>query len=155
MIVAMLIVHGLLAVTLLGALTHQALAVMPATASPGPRSFFDRFRRVNSAAYAGPIVVLFTITALWGALLYPQYRIDVRPSLEDFGLTFGNGIFEIKEHLVAIGLGVLPAYWFAWRQPLAADYTQARRYMTWLLAFFVWWSFLAGHILNNIKGLQS
>ena len=29
----------------------------------------------------------------------------------------------------------------------------ARRYLTWLLAFIVWWSFLVGHVLNNIKGL--
>src|SRR5262245_18542137 len=99
MIVAMLILHGLLAVTLLGALPHQALAVVPTGASPGPRSFFDRFRKVNSAAYAGPIVLIFVLTALWGGLLYPQYRTDVRPALEDYGMTFANGVFEIKEHL--------------------------------------------------------
>ena len=27
------------------------------------------------------------------------------------------------------------------------------RALTWLLAFFVWWSFIVGHVLNNIRGL--
>ena len=27
------------------------------------------------------------------------------------------------------------------------------RYLTWMLAFIVWWNFLAGEVLNNIKGL--
>jgi hypothetical protein len=29
----------------------------------------------------------------------------------------------------------------------------ARRYLTWILAFVIWWNFLVGHILNNIRGL--
>ena len=153
MIVAMLILHGLLAVVLLGALTHQSLAVMPLGTSPGPRSFFDRFRRVNSPAYATPIVILFVLTAMWGGLVYPQYRIEVRPTLEDYGMSYANGVFEIKEHLISIGLGVLPGYWLVWRQPLEPAAAAARRYTTWLLAFFAWWGFLAGHVLNNIKGL--
>jgi hypothetical protein len=153
MIVALLILHGLLAVALLGALTHQAFAV--ASAKSDKRSFFARFRTVNAAAYASPIVLLFLITALGGALLYPKYRVDVRPALEDLQLRAANGIFEIKEHLVAVGLGVLPGYWFYWRTPLAPEQARTRRYLTWLLAFLVWWAFLTGHVLNNIRGLAS
>jgi hypothetical protein len=153
MIVAGLIVHGLLAVALLGALTHQALSVVPRGATTGPRSFFARFRTVNSAAYATPIVLLFAITALGGGLLYPAYRVDVRPALEDLQFRAANGIFEIKEHLVAVGLGILAGYWFFWRTPLAPEQASTRRYLTWLLAFLVWWAFLTGHVLNNVKGL--
>ena len=50
MITVLLIVHGLLAVTLLGAITHQALSVAPGAATAGSRSFLRRFRSVNSAA---------------------------------------------------------------------------------------------------------
>jgi hypothetical protein len=153
MIVVLLILHGLLAVALLGAITHQALSVLGAPAPRTPWTFVDRFRRVNGQAYATPIVLLFVVTAIGGALLYPQYRIDVRPALEDMQNSAANGIFEIKEHLVAFGLGLLPAYWHFWRQPLAANTAAARRCLTWLLAFFAWWGFIAGHILNNIKGL--
>jgi hypothetical protein len=153
MIVVLLILHGLLAVGLLGAITHQALSVLPLAAAKGQRTFIDRFRGVNAPAYATPIVVLFVVTALGGALLYPQYRIDVRPALEDMQNSAANGVFEIKEHLIAIGLGLLPAYWLFWQQPLDAGAASARRALTWLLAFFVWWGFIVGHVLNNIRGL--
>ena len=156
MIVVLLLLHGLLAVALLGAITHQALSVLPAAAAKGPRTFVDRFRGVNAPAYATPIVVLFVVTAIGGALLYPQYRIDVRPALEDMQNAAANGVFEIKEHLIAFGLGLLPAYWQVWRLPGNTHGTEsptARRALTWLLAFFVWWSFIVGHVLNNIRGL--
>ena len=155
MILALLILHGLLAVTLLGALTHQAFSVAYVAARSDRRSFFARFRNVNAAAYATPVLLLFLVTSLGGGLLYPDYRVEVRPALEDLQLRAANGIFEIKEHLVAVGLGVLPGYWFFWRTPLAAEHAATRRYLTWLLAFLVWWAFLTGHVLNNIKGLAS
>jgi hypothetical protein len=153
MIVILLIVHGLLAVILLGALTHQAFAVARSGPSRGNPSFVNRFGRVNAAAYSRPVVVLFLATALGGGLLYPQYRVDVRPALEDLQLNAANGVFEIKEHLVAVGVGSLPAYWLYWRTPLQPAHEVTRRYLTWLLAFLVWWSFIVGHVLNNIKGL--
>jgi hypothetical protein len=153
MIVALLILHGLLAVTLLGAITHQALSVVPKRAATGPLSFVGRFRSVDSGAYATAIVVLFVVTAIGGGLLYPQYRLDVRTALEDMQMRAANGVFEIKEHLAAIGLGLLPTYWLFWRTPVVPGLAAARRYLTWLLAFIVWWSFLVGHLLNNIKGL--
>ena len=153
MIVVLLIVHGLLAVTLLGAITHQALSLVPGRTATGPLSFIAKFKSVDSGAYTTAIVVLFVVTAIGGGLLYPQYRLDVRTALEDMQMRAANGVFEIKEHLVAIGLGLLPTYWLFWRAPLVAGQAAARRYLTWLLAFVVWWSFLAGHVLNNIKGL--
>jgi hypothetical protein len=153
MIVVLLIVHGLLAVALLGAITHQALSLVPRPAAAGPLSFVGRFRSVDSAAYATAVVVLFVVTVIGGGLLYPQYRLDVRTALEDMQMRGANGIFEIKEHLAAIGLGVLPTYWIFWKAPVAPGQAAARRYLTWLLAFVVWWNFLVGHVLNNIRGL--
>jgi hypothetical protein len=66
-----------------------------------------------------------------------------------------NGAFELKEHFAAVGLGLLPAYWHSWRQPLEAAYASTRAILTALLAFIVWWNFLVGHILNNIRGFGS
>src|ERR1700733_9918842 len=137
MITTLLILHGLLAVALLGAITHQAFS----TAKRVPvaeRSFVDKFRSVGAASYTNPIVVLFIVTCIGGALLYPPYRLDVRPTLEDLDLKAANGVFEIKEHLAAIGLGLLPAYWFFWRQPLSPDGVIARRYLTWIMPFVIW-----------------
>lgn len=151
MITVLLIVHGLLAVALLGAITHQAFSVAR-RAPAGPRNFVDKFRSVSGATYTNAIVVLFIVTSLGGALLYPQYRLDIRTTLEDLNMRGANGAFEIKEHLAAIGLGLLPVYWFFWRQPPVGEHAAARKYLTWILAFLVWWNFLVGHVLNNIKG---
>jgi hypothetical protein len=152
MMIALLIVHGLLAVALIGALTHQSLAVIRVSPS-GSRSFFDRFRSVNTPTFTNAIVLLYLITALGGGLLYPEYRLFVRTTLEDLQLRAANGVFEMKEHFVAVALGLLPAYIVVWRTPLDPKYAGARRALTWILAIVAWWSFLAGHVLNNIKGL--
>ena len=99
-------------------------------------------------------MLLFVATFVLGGLLYPRYRIDVRPMLEDMQLRAANGIFEIKEHFAAVGLGLLPVYWLFWRPPLARRTCgNAASYLTWMLAFIVWWNFLVGEVLNNIKGL--
>ena len=145
----LLIIHGLMATALLGAVTHQAFAV---AAGARGRGFWGRFRSVHAQAYAPAICVLVAITAALGALIYPQYRIDVRPTLEDMNMKAANGVFEIKEHLVAIALGILPGYWVAWRSA-SQDYAPVRKYLTWLIAAIVWFGFVVGHILNNIKGL--
>ena len=50
---------------------------------------------------------------------------------------------------------MLPIYAAYWKTPLLAAHEATRRYLTWILTFLVWWNFLIGHILNNIKGLFS
>jgi hypothetical protein len=148
-------VHGLLAVALLGAITHQAASVLwPATRPAG--SFSGRFRSVAAPGYANAVVILYVITAVLGAIVYAEYRVSVRIVLEELQLRAANGSFELKEHLAAIGLGMLPAYWWYWRQPATdADARRTRSVLTAILAFVVWWNFLVGHILNNIRGFGS
>ena len=69
MATVLVIIHGLVAVALLGAITHQTLAAwVPAGAKPN--SFFGRFRAVKSASFTNAIVVLYVISALLGAILY-------------------------------------------------------------------------------------
>jgi hypothetical protein len=154
MIVVLLILHALLAVTLLGAITHQALSVwLPARTQA--ESFVARMRAVTPASYANAIVVLYLATATLGAVIYPSYRINVRIVLEQLQLYAANGAFELKEHFVAVGLGMLPAYWYFWRRPLAPDHARTRAVLTAVLAFVVWWSFIVGHLLNNIRGFET
>jgi hypothetical protein len=120
MATTIVIIHGLVAVALLGAITHQALATW-APASARPRSFFGRFRAVPSAAFANAIVVLYVISALLGGVLYLSFRVDIRPALERDGHWQALGFFDLKEHFIAIGLGLLPTYWVCWRKPLADE----------------------------------
>ena len=151
---ALLIIHGLVAVALLGAITHQTLATWaPPRTRPG--SFFGRFRAVPAASFANAIVVLYAVSALLGGIVYLYFRVDVRPYLERAGYWQSLGLFDIKEHFVAIGLALLPAYWICWRQPRADGSPRTRTALTSILAFIVWWSFLMGHVMNNIRGFGS
>ena len=150
----LLIIHGLLAVALLGAVTHQAIGVL-LPAREAVDSFVGRMRAVSAPSYVSAIIVLYIATAIIGGIIYAEYRIAVRVVLEQLDLWKANGAFELKEHFVALGLGMLPAYWYFWRQPLAESETRGRAVITATFAFIVWWSFLVGHILNNIRGFGS
>ena len=153
LVTVLLILHGLLGVALLGAITHQSFGVIPGSRGQGPRSFLDRFAQIDASAYTNAVILLFIITSIGGAILYAPYRVDVRPALEDRQLVPANASFEIKEHLAAIGMGLLPAYWVFWRKTAVPAEMPARRYLTWMIAFCTWWNFIVGHVLNNIKGL--
>jgi hypothetical protein len=148
----LLIVHGLLAFLLLGAITHQVVSAWaPAHAKTG--HFVERVRAVRSASYANAVVVLYLVTAILGGWIYTSYRISARLTLEQGAYWKTFGAFELKEHFVALGLGLLPAYWYYWRSPLAEDNARTRLILTTLLAFIVWWGFLVGHLTNNVRGL--
>jgi hypothetical protein len=146
----LVIIHALLAVALLGAITHQVLAVWWAARQPA--HFVQRFRAVPPAVYANAIMVLYLITFVLGGWLYPDYRLNVRVVLEQMELPMANGSFELKEHFAVMGLSMLPAYWYFWRTPADQSHARARAFLTALLAFIVWWNFLVGHVLNNIRG---
>jgi hypothetical protein len=147
----LVIIHGLVAVALLGAITHQTLSSWAHT-SARPGSFFGRFRTVPSGAFTNAIIVLYLVTATLGAVVYLYFRVDIRPTLEQAGRWQVLGVFDLKEHFIAIGLALLPAYWVCWRQPRDGESTRMRTALTSMLAFIVWWGFLAGHVTNNIMG---
>ena len=151
MATVLVIIHGLVAVALLGAITHQTLSAWaPASARPG--SFFGRFRTVPPAAFTNAIIVLYSVTAILGAIVYLYFRVDVRPALEQAGRWELLGFFDLKEHFIAIGLALLPAYSVCWRSPREEELTRTRTALTSILAFTVWWGFIVGHVANNIKG---
>ena len=151
MITVLLIVHGLLAVVLLGGITHQAMSVVwPSRSKDG---IVRSFRSVNGSVYANANIVLYLATATLGGIIYPVYRVGVRTFLEDARLNSAVGSFELKEQFIALGLGMLPLYWMLWHRPPEADSKTACVAVTLILCGIVWYSFLVGHVLNNIKGL--
>ena len=86
------------------------------------------------------------------AWIYTKYRIAVRIPLERTGYWKTLGFFELKEHIAALGLGLLPAYWYFWKNPKNPAYDSARKAVTLLLAAMCWFAFLVGHVLNNARG---
>jgi hypothetical protein len=154
MATTLLILHGLVAVALIGAITHQTLATC-APLSAKPHSFFGRFRAMPGAGFTNAIIVLYLISALLGAVVYLYFKVDLQPNLERDRHWHALGFFDLKEDFIAIGSGVLPAYWFCWRPPNNGQNHQIRTALTLILAFIVWWAFLVGHVVNNIEGFGS
>jgi hypothetical protein len=152
----LLIVHALLAVALLGALTHQAAAVL-ATPRAGAAGggFFTRFRSVSGPRYAVAVCVLWVLAFIAGGWIYTKYRIYVRIPIEQASFWKTQGAFELKEHLTTIGLGLLPFYWYLWKNARNAAYDSTRKWLTVLLAAICWFAFLVGHVVNNVRGFGS
>jgi hypothetical protein len=147
--VLLLLLHGLSAMLLLGAVTHQVLALW-SPAQKEPADFWRALRAVHPERYTRSVVILYCLTVLFGAANYLRFRVLVRAAYLDAHVPWATGLFEVKEHAATIGLALLPAYWIAWRDPTAG---QAQKALTTILTVVVWWSFLVGHIVNNIRGL--
>jgi len=148
--VTLLILHGICAFLLLGALTHQAVtSVWPR--KPGDQGFIAVYRGVHGHSYTNAVIALFLVTFVLGGYIYIFYRIEVRPPLEALLDLVPIGVFELKEHFLAIALGMLPAYWYYWKKK--PENKMARVGTTLVLTFAVWVGFLGGHFVNNVRGL--
>jgi len=150
-VVVLAILHGVIAIALLGAMTHQVLSILSPARSAG--SFFGHFRGVRSTVFVDAIVALYAVTAILGAVVYFHFGIGIKPALENARQWRLLGLFDIKEHFAAIGGALLPAYWLCWRDSEGGTLHTSRMVLTIILAIIVWWNFLIGHVLNNILGL--
>jgi hypothetical protein len=149
----LLFIHFLLAVSLLAGVTLQAATVlMPVRQIAG--KYIDR-GPVPTASYAPLIVILYVLQVLMGSWIYIKYRTYVRIPMEELRYFWTVGSFELKEHVAAMGLGLLPAYWYFWQQPESTEHAVVRRWVTVFLAMTVWYSFVVGHVVNNFRGVGS
>ncbi len=149
-----LFIHLILAVGLLGALTHQAMAVaLPARQPAG--GIVTRFRAVRASGYATAVCVLWVVTFLIGSYIYTSYRIYIRIPLEEGHYFKTAGFFDFKEHVTTLGLLLLPAYWYLWKNADDPAYDNARKGVTLVLAVMCWFLFIVGHVLNNTRGFGS
>jgi hypothetical protein len=60
--------------------------------------------------YTNAVLVLFAVTFAIGTIIYPTYRVSVRTVLQEYRLFKPEGMFEMKEHLLALSLALLPIY---------------------------------------------
>jgi hypothetical protein len=149
-----LFVHLIVALGLLGAITHQAVAVALPVRKP-TTGIISRYRAVPAAGYATAVCALYVLNFLIGSFIYTQYRIGIRPELEIGHYYKTGGFFDFKEHVATIGLVLLPAYWYFWKNAQNPEYDNARKGVTLVLAVMVWFLFFVGHVLNNTRGFAS
>src|SRR4029077_1109983 len=99
----LLFFHFVMAVVLLMAVTLQAVAVlMPAPQAAG--GFRSPFRPIPATSYVSLIVILYVPTFLLGLWVYIKYRTYVRIPMEQLGHWWTVGSFEVKEHIVSMGM---------------------------------------------------
>ncbi|MDY6946745.1 MAG: hypothetical protein SXG53_13565 [Pseudomonadota bacterium] len=147
----LLLIHGLCAVALLGALTHQSVSVV--YRSRPKRDLIRSFGAVRSNIYTNTIVALYIVTFALGGWIYAPYRYMSRPVLEDLGFFQAVALFDLKEHVAAVCLFLIPAYWLLWARVPLSQSKHARAALTILLAVGSWFSFVVGHVLNNFRGI--
>jgi len=152
MTIALLILHGLVAIALLGAITHQFIAAVRRSPARGT-AFIDRYKGVNPRVFANAVVVLYLAAFVLGAVIYPSYRLNVRVAFEQMALGAAVGGFELKEHFAGLGVALLPLYLWLWRPERDDSHGRDRLAITGILAFIVWFDLLVGHVLNNLRGL--
>ena len=80
--IVLLILHGLVGVALLGAITHQCASVLCRHPAGGD-AFVKRYAGVRQETFAVPIIVLYLSVVVLGAMIYPHYRLNVRVEFED------------------------------------------------------------------------
>jgi hypothetical protein len=151
MLVARLIIHGLLAVALLGAITHQLTGLLVRRAAGS--GFLRHYAAVRPERFTRAVMVLFLFTLGFGATIYPAYRVDVRIPFEEMSLGWAVGLFEVKEHIAGLGLGTLPLYAYIWRPQFNDGHRLDRCMVTLFIGGIVWFDFIVGHVLNNMRGL--
>jgi hypothetical protein len=150
----LLFLHFVMAVALLAAVTLQLVAVLvPAPVSQPAGNFVERIRAAPPQWYVAAIVILYVPTFLLGAWVYIKYRTYVRIPMEQTGQWWTVGTFEFKEHIVSMGMAMLPAYWYVWRKPLSESFASLRKWLTVFLAVAVWYSVLVGHVANDFRGV--
>jgi len=151
----LLFIHFVMAVALLMAITLQTVAVfMPAPQTQAAGGFRSPFRPIAPASYVPLVVILYVPTFLLGLWVYIKYRTYVRIPMEQLGHWWTVGSFEFKEHIVSMGIALLPAYWYFWRYPSAGQGNE-RKWLTLFLLVTVWYAFLSGHTANDFRGVGS
>ena len=148
----LLIIHAVVGTALLGALTHQASAVLLPLRQPAG-FFANRFRSVLPASYASAIVYLYVTQFLLGAQLYIRYFVSIRPAMEEFDSWKTIAAFDVKVNAVTLGLSLVPAYWYFWTQFRTNEVVLARKWLTVCLAMIVWYAFIVGHLAVNVRGM--
>ena len=150
-----LLVHLLFAVALLGALTHQAMAVaLPVRRAAG--GIVTRYRAVPAPpAMPRRCACCGCSRSSWARTSTPSIASSCEFRSSSPATTRPQGFFDFKEHVATLGLVLLPGYWYLWKNAQKPEYDTARKMVTLVLAVMCWFLFIVGHVLNNTRGFGS
>lgn len=140
---ALLVLHALSAMALLGALTHLVVVKALRWRGQARERLEQKYSRLIAPIYAGVYGI--------GLALYPHFRVNIRGRLLDVEHPWASNLFDFKEHLASLGLPMAMALFF-----LARGGPPVRP-LTDLFAFALWamtlWSVVSGLIITSVKGI--
>ena len=145
----LLLLHAGAAIVLIGASTHHALQMRHYLRGDFAR---ERLEKV----YAKVVSVAYVITFLFGAMVYPSYRVQVRGLYLDRFAPAYSGLFDMKEVYasltltVAVGLGALALTLRPAESPALARVYAG---MSLLVCAVVWFDVIAGLLITSVRGL--
>lgn len=145
----LLILHALVAILLLGSMTHNVLLTVP--------YLWKHYKKVGlEKLYVKVALVAYSLTFLLGAVVYPNYRYHVRDQYFDPQLPWASQLFDIKEHWAGIGLGLMVAYFVL---SLVIDPRIHRErvllyvFLSVAITLIIWFNLIAGLWLTALKGV--
>ncbi|MEM1093876.1 MAG: hypothetical protein AAGJ10_04675 [Bacteroidota bacterium] len=97
-----LYLHFLAVIVLAGSQTHNLVLVWG--------YWRGRFRIPLEKRYVPIAFWSYVAVVVFGMIVYPLFRVEVRAAYFDPSLPWATGLFEIKEHVVGVGLGLFAAY---------------------------------------------
>jgi hypothetical protein len=141
-------VHLLLAVFALGAVTHHWWLLLRSNAP-----------QVLRSSYAKRMAISYPLAFLSGVLIYPAYGVLVRKppiGVLEAANRWAVGLFEIKEHLGTLALVMLPWLVLSARRYAGLSRLERINYAvaTWVFTIFVYYVFLAGGLVTAVKSFS-
>ena len=145
---ALVVLHALAAIVLIGASTHHAIIAVGYLRG----KYKERLGRV----YAATVAVAYGVTFVLGLFAYPAFRYHVRGLYLDRYEAWASNLFDTKENFAALGLPlVIGAFVMSRVMKPAEDSTLLRGYaaIVLLATAIVWFSVISGLVIGQVRGL--
>lgn len=140
--------HLLATFVLVGAMTHNLLIVL--------KYVQGKFARKKREYYYLKISLwVYVLVYAVGAIAYPAFKINTRVRLLDEHLPWATGLFEVKEHWGALGLGFFVVYYLL-RRSFEPDEANGKLWfyvpLCLLLNLILWYKVVIGCYVALLKG---
>ena len=145
----LLILHALIAILLLGSITHNTLLTV--------RYLWGHFHKITlEKLYVKVGLIAYALTFGLGAIIYPNYRYHVRARYFDPEIPWASYLFDIKEHWAAIGLILFGIFYLLSREIDPRRHRQTLFIYVFLslcLCLIVWFSLISGLLLTSYRSI--
>lgn len=145
---ALVLLHGLAAIVLIGASTHHAIIAWG--------YLRGRYKLRLGRIYAATVAVAYAVTFILGLFAYPAFRYHVRGLYLDRYEAWASNLFDTKENFAALGIPlVIAAFVMSRVMKPDEDRELARGYaaIVALVAFIVWFGVISGLLITQTRGV--